>query len=354
MLDAWAQPSSATPVHAPVSSSSPPTTGCSPTRSAEGWVRNPDYLTAAQGAKRVGFQRVRRCLNTLVLVHRTELLKQWQERLWAFLDVGKEVVSTIGGGKSRPTGRIDIAVVQSLSRQGEVNPLVEEHVQVTVDECHYVGAVSFDAILKRTRAKYMDGLTATPIRRDGQQPIIFMQCWPIRHTAAKPAGAPQDLEVVPRSRIARIDLPSEAGIQLESWSVRISTIPLSIPWYWRCRFPGSERCSSTPAACTGSTHPRPGFRSSISSTPATRHCSECGTSASAGPGRWVTGSLRKWSIHEPVFATFRRRLHRSEMAERGPSSAVNQPPPFTIQQHPVPAKSQPDRWLFWKLFNLSY
>jgi superfamily II DNA or RNA helicase len=155
----------------------------------------------------------RRGINTLVLVHRTELLKQWQERLQAFLGTGKGMVGTIGGGKAKPTGKIDIAVMQSLSRQGEVNPLVENYGQVIVDECHHIGAVSFDAILKRTKAKYVVGLTATPIRRDGQQPIIFMQCGPIRHTAANPAGAPQDLEVVPRSRFARIDLPSEAGIQ---------------------------------------------------------------------------------------------------------------------------------------------
>lgn len=155
----------------------------------------------------------RRGINTLVLVHRTELLKQWQERLQSFLGAGKGMVGTIGGGKAKPTGKIDIAVMQSLSRQSKVNPLVEDYGQVIVDECHHVGAVSFDAILKRTRAKYVFGLTATPIRRDGQQPIIFMQCGPIRHTAATPAGAPQDLEVVPRSRFARIDLPSEAGIQ---------------------------------------------------------------------------------------------------------------------------------------------
>ena len=93
--------------------------------------------------------------------------------------------------------------MQSVSRQGEVNPLVENYGQVIVDECHHAGAVSFDAILKRTKARYVLGLTATPIRRDGQQPIIFMQCGPIRHTAATPAGAPHDLEVVPRSRFAR-------------------------------------------------------------------------------------------------------------------------------------------------------
>jgi superfamily II DNA or RNA helicase len=155
----------------------------------------------------------RRGVNTLVLVHRTELLKQWQERLQAFLGVGKGVVGTIGGGKAKPTGKIDIAVMQSLSRQGEVNPLVENYGHVIVDECHHVGAASFDAILKRTKAKFVLGLTATPIRRDGQQPIIFMQCGPIRYKAAKPAGAPHDLEVVPRSRFARIELPLESGIQ---------------------------------------------------------------------------------------------------------------------------------------------
>jgi superfamily II DNA or RNA helicase len=119
----------------------------------------------------------------------------------------------MGGGKARPTGKIDIAVMQSLSRQGEVNTLVENYGQVIVDECHHVGAVSFDGILRRTRAKYVVGLTATPIRRDGQQPIIFMQCGAIRHRAAIPAGSPQDLEVVPRWRLSRIDLPLETGIQ---------------------------------------------------------------------------------------------------------------------------------------------
>ena len=103
--------------------------------------------------------------------------------------------------------------MQSLSRLGDVNALVENYGQVIVDECHHVGAVSFDAILRRTKAKYVLGLTATPIRRDGQQPIIFMQCGPIRHTAARPDGAPHDLEVLPRSRFAEIGLPPEAGIQ---------------------------------------------------------------------------------------------------------------------------------------------
>ena len=155
----------------------------------------------------------RRDVNTLILVHRTELLRQWQERLQAFLGIGREMVGTIGGGKSRPTGKIDISVMQSLSRQGEINPLVENYGHVIVDECHHVGAVSFDQLLKAVKAKYVLGLTATPIRRDGQQPIIFMQCGPTRHAAARAASAPHDLEVIPHLISARIELPSEAGIQ---------------------------------------------------------------------------------------------------------------------------------------------
>ena len=155
----------------------------------------------------------RRGVNTLILVHRTELLRQWQERLRAFLSAGEELVGTVGGGKAKPTGRIDIAVMQSLSRRGEVDPMVEGYGQIIVDECHHVGAVSFDAILRRAKAKYVLGLTATPIRRDGQQPIIFMQCGPTRHTVARPEGAPKDLEVVPRLWAQGIDASPDIGIQ---------------------------------------------------------------------------------------------------------------------------------------------
>jgi len=154
-----------------------------------------------------------RAVSTLILVHRTELLNQWKERLQAFLGVGIGVIGTIGGGKTKATGKVDIAVMQSLSRRGAVDPLVERYGHVVVDECHHVGAVSFDAILKRTKARYVLGLTATPIRRDGQQPIIFMQCGPIRYTATAAPGSPHDLHVVPFTRDTRIDVPMDSGIQ---------------------------------------------------------------------------------------------------------------------------------------------
>ncbi|WP_256829767.1 DEAD/DEAH box helicase [Pseudomonas sp. Pse1] len=155
----------------------------------------------------------KRSVNTLVLVHRTELLRQWQERLHAFLGVGNEVVGTIGGGKAKPTGVIDIAVMQSLSRKGEVSDTVKNYGQIIVDECHHVSAVSFESLLRSAVAKYVVGLTATPIRRDGQQPIIFMQCGPIRHSATRPASSPHDLSVVPRLLSKPIVVPDGSGIQ---------------------------------------------------------------------------------------------------------------------------------------------
>ena len=123
------------------------------------------------------------------------------------------MIGVVGGGKAKPTGLIDIAVMQSLSRKGVINAIVENYGQVIVDECHHLSAISFEAILKRVRAKFVHGLTATPIRRDGQQPIIFMQCGPIRHTAAKPDNAPSNMEVAFHSWPAKIDLPDSSGIQ---------------------------------------------------------------------------------------------------------------------------------------------
>ncbi|WP_097504566.1 TOTE conflict system archaeo-eukaryotic primase domain-containing protein [Escherichia coli] len=154
----------------------------------------------------------RRKVNTLILVHRTELLKQWQERLAVFLQVG-DSIGIIGGGKHKPCGNIDIAVVQSISRHGEVEPLVRNYGQIIVDECHHIGAVSFSAILKETNARYLLGLTATPIRRDGLHPIIFMYCGAIRHTAARPKESLHNLEVLTHSRFTSGHLPSDARIQ---------------------------------------------------------------------------------------------------------------------------------------------
>ncbi len=154
----------------------------------------------------------RRKVSTLVLVHRAELLRQWQERLTGFLDLPKAALGVIGGGKKKPTGKIDIAVMQSLIRMEKLTELLDGYGQIIVDECHHISAFSFETVLKQAKARYVLGLTATLIRRDGHQPIIHMQCGPVRHTAARSEVAPSQLEVWPQYLPAP-EIPPDSPIQ---------------------------------------------------------------------------------------------------------------------------------------------
>jgi superfamily II DNA or RNA helicase len=119
--------------------------------------------------------------STLVLVHRKELLKQWVERLQQFLLISPESIGLIGGGRRKPSGRIDVAILQSLSKNDAGSDPLAGYGQVIVDECHHLSATSFESVARRSKARYWLGLSATVTRKDGHQPIIFMQCGPIRY-----------------------------------------------------------------------------------------------------------------------------------------------------------------------------
>jgi len=122
-----------------------------------------------------------RGVNTLVIVHRRQLLEQWVERLSAFLGLTARAIGRIGGGRKKPTGSLDVAVIQSLVRKGVVKDCVQEYGHIIVDECHHLSAWSFEQVARRAKAKYVTGLSATVTRKDGHHPIIFMQCGPVRH-----------------------------------------------------------------------------------------------------------------------------------------------------------------------------
>ena len=134
-----------------------------------------------------------RKVNTLILVNKVSLVNQWKEKLTEFLTMNekvvpekqsnknhKNIIGQIGDGKQIRTGIIDIAIMQSLTRMGEVKEFVKDYGMVIVDECHHVPAFSFEMILKNVHAEFVYGLSATPERKDGHHPIIFMHCGPIR------------------------------------------------------------------------------------------------------------------------------------------------------------------------------
>lgn len=122
-----------------------------------------------------------RQVNTLILVHRRQLLDQWVERLSHFLGLDHKEIGIIGGGKRKPSGLIDVATIQSFSKKGIADDIVGEYGHLVVDECHHISARSFEIVARQSKARYVTGLSATVIRKDGHHPIIFMQCGPIRY-----------------------------------------------------------------------------------------------------------------------------------------------------------------------------
>ncbi len=119
--------------------------------------------------------------NTLVLVHRRHLLDQWVERLSTFLGLPAKAIGRIGGGRTRPTGLIDVAIIQSLVKKGVVDDRVADYGHVIVDECHHLSAQSFEAVMRQAKARFVIGLSATVARKDGHHPIVTMQCGPVRY-----------------------------------------------------------------------------------------------------------------------------------------------------------------------------
>ncbi len=176
----------------------------------------------------------KRKVNTLILVNKVSLVNQWKEKLSEFLTINEEIktkgkqgkkprtiIGQVGGGKQTRNGIIDIAIMQSLSRMGEVKDFIKDYGMVIVDECHHVPAFSFESILKNVSAKYVYGLTATPTRKDGHHPIIFMHCGPIRYRddAKKQAEKrPFDHFIVPRFTSFRIH--SLAEKEEKEWTIQ--------------------------------------------------------------------------------------------------------------------------------------
>ncbi len=138
--------------------------------------------TTAFGKTVVGIRMIaERGLKTLILVHRRILMDQWIERLIQFSDLPREAIGVVGGGKRNLKGAVDIALIQSLVRKGEVDDLVAGYGHVIADECHHLSAVSFELVARRLKARFVLGLSATVTRKDGHHPIIAMQCGPIRY-----------------------------------------------------------------------------------------------------------------------------------------------------------------------------
>ncbi len=141
---------------------------------------------------------------TLVLVDRAPLLKQWQDRLGAFLGLPKEKIGQLGGGKSRRTGVLDRAMLQTLARHDDPATLQDGYGLVVVDECHHVAAETFERAIRDIAARRWLGLTATPKRTDHRDQIMLMHCGPVRHRVAAGTDLVQTVQVHRRCCVGRL------------------------------------------------------------------------------------------------------------------------------------------------------
>lgn len=158
-----------------------------------------------------------RKVNTLILLESTDLITQWEEELNRFLSIDEEppeyktktgrikkrtsVIGTLKGGKDSMTGIVDIAMIGSLYKKGAFHEKLNSYGMVIMDECHHAASATAQEILKRVNAKYVYGVSATPMRSDNLEKINYMLLGPIRHkytTMERTAEQGIDHFVIPR------------------------------------------------------------------------------------------------------------------------------------------------------------
>lgn len=107
----------------------------------------------------------------LIVVHRKQLLEQWQERVQAFLGIPKHEIGIIGQGKTKIGKQITIATIQSLPKQ--IEQIQNQFGTILVDECHHIPAETFHNTIEKLGTFYLYGLTATPFRKHNDNKLIF-------------------------------------------------------------------------------------------------------------------------------------------------------------------------------------
>ncbi|MBE6416903.1 MAG: DEAD/DEAH box helicase [Akkermansiaceae bacterium] len=138
-----------------------------------------------------------RKVNTLILVHNREIMKNWVDDLERFLRFDmplpeyttpsgrirkrKKHVGRLFAAHNSLGGLVDVAMLPSLVSDDAVKALVRDYGMVIMDECHHAAAFQAQQVLNAITAKYVYGLTATPKRDDGMEQKVLMLFGPIRY-----------------------------------------------------------------------------------------------------------------------------------------------------------------------------
>ncbi|MGI6056136.1 MAG: TOTE conflict system archaeo-eukaryotic primase domain-containing protein [Bilifractor sp.] len=167
--------------------------------------------------------------NTLILLESSALIDQWVEALKKFLDINeelpeyqtktgrirrrKDLIGILQGAKDTTTGIVDVAMVVSLCGKKGFHPRMQDYGMVILDECHHAASETIQKILREIKAKYVYGVTATPIREDGLEKINYMLIGPIRFRfSSKERAKEQGIEHVVYPRFTRCVSPRDSRL----------------------------------------------------------------------------------------------------------------------------------------------
>ncbi len=185
------------------------------------------HAATAFGKTAVGAYLIaERKVNTLVLVHNREIMKNWVDDLTRFLRIDaslpeyktasgklrkrKNYIGCLYSSHNSTGGLIDVAMISSLGTVDEIKPIVKNYGMVLMDECHHAAAFQAEQVLNEVNAKYVYGLTATPKRDDGMEQKVFMAFGPIRYRfTAKQRAEMQNVRHLLYPRFTRFCLFSE-------------------------------------------------------------------------------------------------------------------------------------------------
>ena len=162
------------------------------------FVAPPGFGKTLMGAKMI----THRGVNTLVVVNKNMLLDQWIDRFVSYFGIDKKEIGILGKGKNTLNNRLDIATMQSLKNTPS---LIENYSFVIVDECHHIPALTFENIIKSFKGKYILGLSATPKRKDGMDPILFQQLGNISYEVKNKKTTKNILKIVPTNFVSEAD-----------------------------------------------------------------------------------------------------------------------------------------------------
>ena len=131
--------------------------------------------------------------SALVLVNSREILSGWVRTLNEFLEFEDEefeqfkISSTKYPGKigvlqsstKALTGRVDVAMIPSLTKRDDLDSLLERYGLILFDECHHAASPVAQTILESAKARYVYGFSATPKRNDGLFAKVYWQLGPV-------------------------------------------------------------------------------------------------------------------------------------------------------------------------------